>query len=62
MLQSEGLKTFVGGHFLQGAIGDLSPMDFATVSVAEAASERAAQLVREYESSVRLLGDDIEPL
>ncbi len=26
MLKSEGIDSYAGGHYLQGAIGDLSPL------------------------------------
>lgn len=51
MLQAEGIEAYVGGHYLQGAIGDLSPLGFANVFVDEADMERASVLIREYESS-----------
>lgn len=51
MLQAEGIEAYVGGHYLQGAIGDLSPLGFANVFVDEADMARAAVLIHEYESS-----------
>jgi len=51
MLQAEGIEAYVGGHYLQGAIGDLSPLGFANVFVDEADMARASVLIREYESS-----------
>ena len=34
MLNACEIPTYVGGHFLQGAVGDLSPNGFANVFVA----------------------------
>jgi len=51
MLQSEGIKTFVGGHYLQGAVGDLAVQGFADVQVLENDVGLAGTLIAEYESS-----------
>jgi hypothetical protein len=51
MLKSEGIEAYVGGHYLQGAIGDLSPLSFANVFVDNSDVHRAATLVREYEQN-----------
>lgn len=60
MLQSEGIEAYVGGHYLQGAIGDLSPLAIANVFVAESDMARAAVIIREYESSNQGGSDDDE--
>jgi len=49
MLRAEGIEAHVGGHYLQGGVGDLAPMDFATVLVSEPDVDGALVLVREYE-------------
>lgn len=49
MLQANGIETYVGGHYLQGAIGDLSPLGFANVFVDEQHVATALELVQEYE-------------
>jgi len=49
MLQAEGIATHVGGYYLQGAIGDLSPNGFANVFVDDADVERAISLVQAYD-------------
>ena len=51
MLKSEGIDSYVGGHYLQGAIGDLSPLGFANVFVDESDVIKAAKVIREYESN-----------
>ncbi len=48
MLRAEDIDAHVGGHYLQGAIGDLAPMDFARVWVGSQDIERAQQLIAEY--------------
>lgn len=49
MLNSCDIPTYVGGHFLQGAVGDLSPTGFANVFVAPDDFEQACALVADYE-------------
>ncbi len=56
MLRAEGIEAHVGGHYLQGAVGDLAPMDFARVLVDSTDTERATDLIREYNR-----GRDNEP-
>ena len=51
MLQSQGIKTFVGGHYLQGAVGDLAVQGFAEVQVLEDDVDLAKSLITEYETS-----------
>ena len=50
MLKSEGIEAYVGGHYLQGAIGDLSPLGFANVFVDSSDVQRATILIQEYEA------------
>ena len=49
MLMARGIEAYVGGHYLQGGIGELSPLGFATVSVAGDDVEAATSMIREYE-------------
>lgn len=49
MLNACEIQTYVGGHFLQGAVGDLSPTGFANVFVALDDFSEASALVAEYE-------------
>lgn len=53
MLNSCGIQTYVGGHFLQGAIGDLCPSGFANVFVAPEDFDLACTLVAEYDESAQ---------
>lgn len=49
MLIARGIEAYVGGYYLQGAIGDLSPLDFANVSVSDDDVDAAIAVVEEYE-------------
>lgn len=49
LLQSRGVSAFVGGHYLQGGIGELAALDSATLSVEDAHEEAARRVIAEYE-------------
>jgi len=51
LLNANGIETHVGGHYLQGGIGELAAADFATVHVADEDVARASVLIAEYEDS-----------
>ena len=51
LLKSKGIGAYVGGHYLQGGVGELAAMDFATISVADADADTAISIIAEYESS-----------
>lgn len=51
MLQSHGIDAHVGGHYLQGGVGELPATDSATVRVADEDGDRAARVIEEYESA-----------
>ena len=51
LLESKGIETHVGGTYLQGGIGELAAMDFATVSVDQSDVGRARRIIDEYEVS-----------
>lgn len=50
LLKSEGIDSHVGGHYLQGAVGDLPATDFAHVFVDDADQARAEALITDYEN------------
>jgi hypothetical protein len=50
LLKANGIDAHVGGHYLQGGVGDLAAMDFSTISVADENVETANAIVAEYES------------
>jgi hypothetical protein len=60
MLQSFGIASFVSGHYLQGAIGDLAPTGFANVMVNDDDTAAAEALVRQYEESEITLAETSE--
>jgi hypothetical protein len=49
LLKSNGIEAHVGGHYLQGGVGELAAMDFATISVADKDTETAASIIAEYD-------------
>lgn len=49
MLRAQGLDAQVGGHYLQGGVGELAPSGFAQVLVDEADVEAARTRIAEYE-------------
>jgi hypothetical protein len=51
LLKSNGIDAHVGGHYLQGGVGELAAMDFATISVANEDAETAASVIAEYEKN-----------
>lgn len=51
LLKTNGIDNHVGGHYLQGGIGELAAADFATVLVADENVEQAAAIVAEYENN-----------
>ncbi|WP_438971385.1 putative signal transducing protein [Methylophaga sp.] len=50
MLKNNGIDCHVGGHYLQGAVGDLPATDFAHVFVDDADIKMAEQLIKDYEN------------
>ncbi len=51
MLEAQGIDNHVGGHYLQGAVGEVAPLDFARVLVADEDYEAALPLIAAYENS-----------
>lgn len=51
MLNANGPESFVGGHYLQGGIGDMAVQDFAMVHVADGDVDEARRLIAAYEGS-----------
>lgn len=50
MLEANDIPAFIDGEYLQGAIGELSAVDFIFVSVGEENKLKALSLVNEYET------------
>lgn len=49
MLRSNGIESHVGGHYLQGGVGELAAQDFANVHVADEDAKLAKSIISEYE-------------
>lgn len=62
MLNACEIPTHVGGHFLQGAVGDLSPVGIANVFVSPSDFDQAAALIAEYENTEDCSSDLIMPV
>ncbi|PLW84427.1 hypothetical protein CWI75_00320 [Kineobactrum sediminis] len=54
MLEAHDIESYVGGHYLQGAIGELSPLGFANVFVEDADIDRALPIIKAYEQDTRV--------
>jgi hypothetical protein len=65
LLNANGIETHVGGHYLQGAMGEIGAAGFSNVHVEDEDLYPARQLVAEYEASGRVApaaeGDDGKP-
>ncbi len=51
MLLSNNIEAHVSGYYLQGGIGETSPMDLAKVHVSDEDYERAKEIIRGYEGT-----------
>ena len=52
MLQAQGIDAHVGGHYLQGAMGEIGAAGFTNVHVEDEDYPRARDLVADYEASL----------
>jgi hypothetical protein len=50
MLHAEGIEAHVGGHYLQGGVGELATMGFATVSVMDDDAAAARKIIERYQT------------
>ena len=57
LLKSNNIEAHVGGHYLQGGIGDLAAMEFATINVADEDVTQAKQIISEYEGDINITDD-----
>ena len=57
LLKSNDIQAHVGGHYLQGGIGDLAAMEFATINVADEDIEQAKKIIAEYEGDINVTDD-----
>jgi hypothetical protein len=49
LLKSNGIDAYVGGHYLQGGVGELAASDFATIHVDDENVDAALSIIAEYE-------------
>lgn len=50
MLKSHGIEAHVGGHYLQGGIGELMAMGFANIHVRDEDVSKAKSIIQSYEN------------
>lgn len=50
MLEANDIPAYVEGEYLQGAIGELSAIDYAFVCVEEIYKDKALRIINEYET------------
>lgn len=50
LLGANGIEAYVGGHYLQGALGEIGTSGFTNVHVADEDLYRARELVQDYEA------------
>lgn len=58
MLEANGIDAYVDGFYLQGGIGELATMDFASVSVDEENEQKARDIIGDYENTSTSSDDD----
>ncbi len=51
MLAAHDIEVYIGGQYLQGGVGDLSPLDLASVNVPDQQAEEALALIAAYEAN-----------
>ena len=58
MLEAQGIQSHVGGHHLQGGVGEVATMDFARVWVTEEDYETALPIIADYEQHEPEVAED----
>lgn len=58
MLSANGIESHVGGHYLQGGIGELLATDYAIIYVADSDVPSAKSIIAEYEGTALDLNND----
>ena len=54
MLRAHGIEAFVGGHYQQGGVGELAPVDFASVQIHDDDESQARELLADYDQTQKL--------
>lgn len=62
MLKANDIEAYVSGYYLQGGVGEVSPTDFANVSVRADDVALAETLIAEYEQSAVEASQSIEDI
>ncbi|MDH5633944.1 MAG: DUF2007 domain-containing protein [Gammaproteobacteria bacterium] len=52
MLEAGGITAYVGGHYLQGGVGEIMATDFASIHVDNADVAKAIRLLAEYDKNL----------
>lgn len=60
LLRANGIEAHVGGHYLQGAMGEIGAADFSNIHVADEDLYRARELVREYEAGGQAMVSSVD--
>lgn len=55
LLRANGIEAHVGGHYLQGAMGEIGTADFSNIHVSDDDLYQARELVQEYEAGGQAL-------
>ena len=50
LLRANGIAAWVGGHYLQGAVGELPPMALGRIEVDAADAAAAQRIIADYEA------------
>jgi hypothetical protein len=51
MLHAQGIEAHVGGHYLQGAMGEIGAAGFSNIHVEDDDYPKARELIEEYEAN-----------
>jgi hypothetical protein len=62
LLRANGIEAHVGGHYLQGAMGEIGAADFSNIHVSDEDLYHARELVQEYEAGgqAKMPGSDAD--
>ena len=61
LLESNGIEAYVGGHYLQGGIGELPASDTASIHVYDEQVEEAKKIIHQYENNTYNSDNDFNP-
>lgn len=60
LLRANGIGAWVGGHYLQGAVGELPPSALGRIEVDDADVSAARRILDDYESGRLMAPDDAD--